>query len=258
MLMAVDIGNTSISVGVFGTEGLIHHFRIRVAEQKTLCEALSKELTPDILNQTKNIAVASVNPGVEKTFCTWLKDNYGRTSLKVGTDIPIKIPILVHNPERVGVDRLLNAIAAFQRMRTGAIVVDFGTAITFDVVSDNGEYLGGAIAPGIETAAYALNTRTAFLPRVSVNKPSHALGKNTEEAISSGIYWGAVGMVERVLMELFKELALNLFQGQPRVIATGGDAELIGPDIPLISEIIPQLTLEGIRLVHAAYLFEKR
>ncbi|HLG30379.1 MAG TPA: type III pantothenate kinase [Candidatus Brocadiales bacterium] len=253
MLMAVDIGNTSISVGVFGTEGLIHHFRIRVTEQKTLCEALSKELTPDILNQTKIIAVASVNPGVEKTFCTWLKDNYGRTSLKVGTDIPIKIPILVHNPERVGVDRLLNAIAAFQRMRTGAIVVDFGTAITFDVVSDNGEYLGGAIAPGIETSAYALNTRTAFLPRVSINKPSHALGKNTEEAISSGIYWGTVGMVERILRELFNELGY-----QPKVIATGGDAELIGPDIPLISDIIPDLTLEGIRIVHAAYLFEKR
>ncbi len=257
MLMAVDIGNTSISVGIFEKENLIRHFRIRVAEQKTLYEALSKELNPPISPLIKggkgNIAVASVNPGAEKIFCNWLEKNHDRTPLKVGTDIPIKIPILVNNPERVGVDRLLNAIAAFQRIRTGAIVVDFGTAITFDVVSDNGEYLGGAIAPGIETAAYALNARTAFLPRVSINKPSHALGKNTEEAISSGIYWGTVGMVERILMELFKELGF-----QPRVIATGGDAELIGPDIPLISEIIPQLTLEGIRLVHAAYLFEKR
>ncbi|HHT9161026.1 MAG TPA: type III pantothenate kinase [Candidatus Brocadiia bacterium] len=254
--MAVDVGNTNIGVGIFETENLTHNFRIRVAEQKTLRKALSKELNPDILNQTKNIAVASVNPNAEKIFCDWLEKNHGRTPLKVGTDIPIKIPILVKNPERVGIDRLLNAIAAFQRIRASAIVVDFGTAITFDVVSDKGEYLGGAIAPGIETSAYALKNRTALLPRVSINKPSHTLGKNTEEAIRSGVYWGTVGMVERILRELFNELPPEA--GQPKVIATGGDAELIGPDIPLISDIIPHLTLEGIKIVHDAYLFSKR
>lgn len=263
MLMAVDIGNTNIGVGVFESESLLHHFRIRTTEQKTLCEDLSKKLTPDILNQTKTIAVASVNPNAEEVFCNWLKKNCGKTPLKVGTDIPIKIPILVHNPERVGVDRLLNSIAAFQRVKSkfqglafnaGAIVVDFGTAITFDVVSDKGEYLGGAIAPGVETSAYALNTRTAFLPRVSISKPSHTLGKNTVEAIRSGVYWGTVGMVERILRGLFDELALNSFQGQPKVIATGGDAELIGAAIPLISDIIPHLTLEGIRIAYAESL----
>ncbi|MGR3310985.1 MAG: type III pantothenate kinase [Candidatus Brocadiales bacterium] len=239
--MAVDIGNTSISIGVFETENLIRHFHIKTGEQETLRNTLSKEL-----NQTKIIAVASVNPGVEEIFCTWLKKNCGITPLKVGKDIPIKIPVLVETPEKVGVDRLLNAIAAFQRLRTSAIVVDFGTALTFDVVSNKGEYLGGVIAPGVETSAYALNIRTAFLPKVTINKPSHALGKNTEEAISSGVYWGTVGMVERILRELFNDLGC-----QPRIIATGGDAELIGTDIPLISDIIPHLTLEGIRIVHA-------
>lgn len=253
MLMAVDVGNTNINIGIFEAERPIKYFRIKVAEQKTLPETISKELNPDILNQIKTIAVASVNPPVERVFCNWVKGNYGRVPLKVGVDIPIKIPVLVDNPERVGVDRLLNAIAAFQRIRTGAIVVDFGTAITFDVVSDNGEFLGGAIAPGIETSAYALNIRTAFLPIASINKPSRALGKNTEEAIRSGIYWGTVGMAERILRELFNELALKqpLIKSGARVIATGGDAELIGPDIPLISDIIPHLTLEGIRIVHA-------
>lgn len=249
MLMAVDIGNTSISIGIFGKKNLLRQFRIKIAEQKTLRDILSKEFNPDILNQTKAVAVASVNPGAEEIFCNWLKKSCGIVPLKVGADIPINIPILAHNPERVGVDRLLNAIAAFQSLHTSAIVVDFGTAITFDVVSDKGEYLGGVIAPGVETSAYALNTRTAFLPRVAISKPSHALGKNTEEAISSGVYWGTVGMIERILKELFNDLGY-----EPKVIATGGDAELIGTDIPLISDIIPHLTLEGIRIVHAQSL----
>jgi type III pantothenate kinase len=249
MLMAVDVGNTSITVGIFKTERLISSSRIKIPEKKTLSDSLSKELNPDILNQTNIIAVASVNPGAEEILCDWLKKRCDITPLKVGTDIPVNIPILIENPEKVGVDRLLNAIAVFQRMRTGAIVVDFGTAITFDVVSDKGEYLGGVIAPGIETSAHALNTRTAFLPRVAINKPLHALGKNTEEAIRSGVYWGTVGMIERILKELFNDLGY-----EPKVIATGGDAELIGADVPLISDIIPHLTLEGIRIVHAQSL----
>lgn len=246
MLTAVDIGNTSIGVGVFETENLTHHSRIRIQESIDLQIHELNHSLAGFFQKKSPVAVASVNPRTEEIFCDWLKKNHGITPLKVGTDIPIKTPILTKNPERVGVDRLLNAVAAFQRLRTGTLVVDFGTAITVDVVSDKGEYLGGVIAPGIETSTYALNARTAFLPRVTINKPSHALGKDTEEAISSGIYWGTVGMVERILKELFNELG-----HQPKVIATGGDAELFATDITLISEIIPHLSLEGIRIAHA-------
>ena len=242
MLIAVDIGNTNIHLGLFKDEKLIRHLR-----QRADADLDNLSLESSILEDASNFVLASVNPRVEELFRRWLTSKWGRNPLRIPKDIPLKIPILTENPERVGIDRLLNALAAFSRTQSATIVVDMGTALTIDAVSRKGEFLGGIIAPGLETFKEALHTRTAFLPRVSVTRPHLFLGRNTETAINIGIYWGLAGMVEKLLKGLTKELG-----GRPKIIATGGDVELFARDIPSIKSVIPHLALEGIMRAYQA------
>ena len=163
----------------------------------------------------------------------------------IGKDIPIPVAVLTDQPDRVGVDRLVNALAAFERTKSWTIVVDAGTAITVDVINDGGAFMGGIIAPGMGISSKALHHYTALLPEIPVNKPKTILGKNTEGAINSGIYWGTVGMVSRLISMLCDELKC-----QPAIIATGGDAQLLAQEIPKITCVIPCLTLEGIKIAY--------
>lgn len=245
MLLCVDIGNTSISLGAFEDERLTFTGRVIKGDLERVEARLDTVLAPIRACALEAVAVASVNPNTEFAFCDWLKLRRNMTALKVGAELVVKMPILCDRPERVGADRVANALAAYERVKGTVIVVDFGTATTFDVVSARGEYLGGAIAPGMGLSADALKRGTAFLPRVEVSSRPRALGRNTEEAIQSGIFWGHVGMVERLVQRLGEELG-----GKPEVLATGGYAELVGPETRCVSQILPHLTLEGIRLAY--------
>lgn len=244
MILTVDIGNTNIDIGNFQGEKLISHFCI---DNKSLIrQEVDFPLKPSFLNRIENILIASVNPKMESVFCKYLDQRYKKRVLKIGREIKLKVPVLVKNPEKVGVDRLLNALAAYRRTKTSTVVIDFGTAITFDIVSKDGEFLGGLILPGMETCAYALNKRTAFLPKVDVKRPTKIIGKNTETAISAGIYIGTVGAIINIIKQIHKEL-----RGVKYTVATGGDAKVFKKDIPQIDKFIPLLTLEGIRIAFA-------
>ncbi|MFQ5965483.1 MAG: type III pantothenate kinase [Candidatus Scalinduaceae bacterium] len=244
MILAVDIGNTNISIGGFQGKKLVSHFCI---DNKSLIQKkVSLPLKSSFLNRFKNILIASVNPKMESFFYKYLDKRYKKMALKIGREIKLKIPTLVENQEKVGIDRLLNALAAFKRTKTSTIVIDFGTAITFDVVSKRGEFLGGIILPGIKTSAYALNRRTAFLPEVEIKKPTVIIGSNTEKAICSGIYMGTVGATTHILKNIRKE-----FGGIRYTIATGGDSKIFKEELNQIDMFIPHLTLEGIRIAFA-------
>ena len=245
MILAVDIGNTNINLGLFDADTLVRQFRIDVIKLQQDCKTIEEYCTGITTGNINNIVTASVNPTAESIFFQWVENKFKKRPIKIGEDIQPKIPIKVRNPEKVGIDRVLNAIAAYRLVKNDVIVVDVGSAITFDVVSNTGEFLGGVIAPGIKMCADALHTQTGQLPLVKVKKVENVLGKDTEEAMIAGIYWGSVGTVNIVLEKLFDQL-----KSKPDVIATGGDAELIAESINYITKVIPHLTLDGIRIVY--------
>ncbi|MFQ5687350.1 MAG: type III pantothenate kinase, partial [Candidatus Scalindua sp.] len=160
MILAVDIGNTNINIGSFQGKKLISHYC--VDNKGLINQKAAFPLGPSLLNQTKDILIASVNPKVETVFYKYLGKKHKKKVLKIGKEIKLKMPILVDNPQKIGIDRVLNALAAYRRTKKATIVIDFGTAITIDVVSRKGEFLGGLILPGIGASAYALNKQTAL------------------------------------------------------------------------------------------------
>lgn len=245
MILAVNIGNTNINLGLFDDDILVSNFRISVKKWRQ-DECFIEEAWNNISkNGIEDIIIASVNPGAESIFCKWLKAEYDKPPLKIGSDIQSKIHMDVKAPEKVGIDRIANSTAAYRRINKGVIVVDMGTATTFDVVSNKGIYLGGVIAPGLRMGANSLYTETQQLPLVEARKIKPVLGKNTTDAMISGIYWGFTGSVKLILERLIDEMEFK-----PIVIATGGDAELIAETVEYISEVIPNLTLEGIKIIY--------
>lgn len=241
MILAVDIGNTNINIGSFQGKKLISHFCIN--NKSLINQKAAFPLSSSLLNQTKNILIASVNPKMEPLFHKHLGKKHKKKLLKIGREIKLNMPILVENPQKVGIDRLLNTLAAYRRTKTSTIVIDFGTAITIDIVSKNGEFLGGLILPGIRTSAYALNKQTALLPEVVIKRTKNIIGKNTEDAIKAGIYFGTVGSIIHIIREIRK-----VYGDMQKIIATGGDAKTFKKDISEIDKVIPRLTLEGIRI----------
>ncbi len=244
MLLAVDIGNTNLHAGLFDVDSgrLVRHHTVSASG----INAGSVSIDPAILEEISDCILASVNPVTENNFLKWFDSRSDKKPLKIPDDVPIRIPTLTRHPERIGVDRLLNATAAYRRTRTSTIVVDVGTAITVDAISANGEFLGGVISPGLEPLKTALHACTALLPEVQVQRPHRTLGRDTHEAVNAGLYWGMVGVIERITNNLSEEL-----DGKAVVLATGGDAELLANDIQVVNEIVPHLTLEG---VFAAYV----
>lgn len=243
MILTVDIGNTNISLGYFKGRKILSHRYINGESLVRQSDRFFSNICT--VKDVQAIVIASVNPENEAAFCKYLKKQYTKKVLKIGREIDLKMPILVEKPEKVGVDRLLNALAAYHLTKSTTIVVDFGTALTVDIVSKDGEFLGGLILPGIETSAYALKNRTAFLPKVEIRKPEKIIGKSTESAISSGIYHGTVGAVLYILEELQREVC-----DVQCIIATGGDVDTFIADLPQINKVAPHLTLEGIKIAY--------
>lgn len=245
MWLAIDIGNTNIHIGVFEGNALQSTHSVKHEFPHLHQVHFIKTLNPDILKKAQAIIYSSVNPKVEAFVIEYIRKHLTVKPQSIGKDIPIPVSVLTQHPEKVGVDRLVNALAAFEMTKNRTIVVDAGTAITIDVISDKGAFLGGIISPGIGMSLKALHHFTALLPEISIDKPGRVLGKNTEEAIQSGVYWGTIGMVSRIITMLCDELGC-----QPTIIATGGNAKILAREIPLITSVIPFLTLEGIKIAY--------
>lgn len=246
----IDIGNSNIVLGVFRGQDLAATWRLGTEVHKTpdeyavLLKSLlaSEELLP---SEIKEAVLASVVPPLVATFQEALGRHLGIQPLVVETGIRTGVRICTDNPREVGADRICNALAAYRLYGGPAIVIDFGTATTFDVVSKEGDYLGGAIAPGITLAMEALFQHAAKLPQVELTRPKHAIGKNTVTSMQSGLIFGYVGLVEGIVRRIQRELG-----GKARVIATGGLAEVIVRETSLVELVDPQLTLVGLRLIH--------
>jgi type III pantothenate kinase len=249
-LLAIDVGNTHITVGLFRQKQLKHTWRLNTHRYYT-----SDELGIHFLNllATKNldaslldgVSIASVVPSLDQPLLAMSRTYLRQNALMVGPQTSIGIKNLYKNPDEVGADRLVDAAAVHAFYGKAAIVVDFGTATTLDCVSAKGEYLGGAICPGMELAGEWLATHTAKLPRVAFQKaPERVMGKTTKESLQSGLFYGYIALVEGLLDRLAKEM-----RARPLVVVTGGLSVLIGPHIKAVSHIAPDLTLEGLRLI---------
>lgn len=250
MLLAVDIGNTNIALGVFDGKDLIQHWKIRSEQQKT-----SDEYEIILLNllsiahleakSIRSVIISSVVPPLTPVFQSLSQEFLNINSLVVGPGLKTGMSILYENPQDVGADRVVASVAAFDKYGGPAIIVDFGTATTFDVISEDGEYLGGAIAPGIQIAAEALYLKTAKLPRIEIKKPKSAIGRTTVTSMQSGLYFGYIGLISNIIDEISNELGEDI-----KIIATGSFASQICPDLVSIEYLEPFLVLEGLRIVH--------
>jgi len=249
MLLVVDVGNTTTALGVYEGDTLRHHFRVESARGRTADEyvVLLRSLL-DLHGITAPritaSALCSVVPALTDTFLRTIHMAFGHDPMVVGPGIKTAMPILCEHPREVGADRIVNAVAAFERVHQGLIVVDFGTATTFDVVSPKGEYLGGVIAPGIQISAEALFLRAAKLPRVEIVRPPRVLGRNTQHAMQSGIVLGYVGLVDGIVSRLKDEVGFAT-----AVFATGGMARLIAPETRSLEVVDDHLTLDGLRIL---------
>ncbi len=249
MLLVVDVGNTNISFGVFDESALLYHVRCESARARTADEyAVLVRQMLDLrgvnLKAIDCAIIASVVPTLTDTMVGLVKRAFGVEALVVGPGIRTGMAILYENPKEVGADRIVNAVAAFEWAKSGVIVVDFGTATTFDCVTPKGEYLGGVITPGVQISAEALFSRAARLSRVELALPPRVVGRNPVHSMQSGIVYGYAGLVDGLVVRLRKEL------GYPcKVVATGGLAKLIAPETDTIESVDPDLTLTGLRLI---------
>lgn len=257
MLLTIDVGNTNIVVGVYDGESLVHHFRISTDRARTDDESgllLSSLLAEAGLSWDRMTAaaLASVVPPLTEVWRrVCMKRMKGVPPLVVGPGVKTGMPILYENPREVGADRIVNAVAGYERYRGhpggphGMIIVDFGTATTFDVVSAKGEYMGGAIAPGVVISTEALFMRASKLPRVDLEMPVSAIGRTTVTSMQAGILFGYVGLVDGLVNRMRGELPFA-----PKVLATGGLATVIAKHSTTIEEVDDNLTLEGLRIIH--------
>jgi type III pantothenate kinase len=250
MLLVIDIGNTNTSFGVFDGGTLVTHWRLTTARSRTVDElgVLARNLfaLADLdVKAIDAIAVASVVPPLNFTLKRMAEVYFHLTPLFIDHTVDTGLPILYQPPSDVGADRIVDAVAAIHKYGAPCIVVDFGTATTFDAINSRGEYLGGVITPGITISADALFERAAKLPRVEIKRPQKVIGSATVEAMQSGLYHGYVGLVDGILRKMIAELG-----GTARVIATGGLASLIAIGSEFIEHVDETLTLEGLRLVY--------
>lgn len=250
MLLVIDIGNTNTSLGVFDGETLVAHWRLTTARSRTVDEwgvhARNLFSLADLdVKSIDAITIASVVPPLNFTLKQMAEVYFHLTPLFIDHLVDTGVPILYEPPSDVGADRIVDAVAAIHKYGAPCIVVDFGTATTFDAINKNGEYFGGVITPGITISSDALFERAAKLPRVEIKRPEHVIGSATIEAMQSGLYHGYVGLVDGILKKMVEELG-----GTPRVIATGGLAPLIAKGSSYIELVDETLTLEGLRLVY--------
>ncbi len=250
MLLTIDIGNSHTVIGLFAAEGLLYNWRIQTNLRATadeICACLHGLFSMRGIHFTAltGMVIANVVPPLEESWQKFARQ-LSLAPLVVTNKLDIGMAIRTAEPAEVGADRLVNAVAGFHKFGQALIIVDFGTATTFDCVSSHGEYLGGAIAPGLAISLEALGGRTARLPQVHLKPPAAAIGRDTVSAIQSGVMFGYSGLVEG----LIKRLSAEFTGGRPLVLATGGIARLIAPLTPVITHIEPMLTLEGLKLIY--------
>jgi type III pantothenate kinase len=248
-LFCIDIGNTNVVMGVYQGVELLAHWRIATDHNRMADEYAM--LILDLFDRAaqdpaavEGVIMASVVPPLTSIFAKLSQRYFDQKPLVVGSGIQTGVRVRLDSPAEVGADRVVNAAAAYRRYGGPACIVDLGTATTFDILSVEGDYLGGAIAPGIGIAAEALFQRTAKLPRIDVVRPSTVIGKSTVQAMQSGLFFGYVGLVEGLIARFRAEMGPEM-----RVIATGGLAATIAAETPVIDVVDPWLTLDGLRLI---------
>ena len=250
MLLAIDVGNTNMVFGLYEGDKLRGSFRISTNAERT-----SDELGMQISQyyhfhgidraETRAVIIASVVPPVMYTLINAIRKYLRVQPLVAGRDVDIGIENKYANPREVGADRLVNAVSAVRKYGKPLIIVDIGTATTFDAIDGNGAYQGGAIFPGLKVAMEALFLKASKLPRVDIERPEHAIGKTTVQSMQSGAVRGYVGALTGVITDIQKELG-----GNARVVATGGMGRMMASYCDLINEVDPNLTLEGLRLIY--------
>ncbi|HUA92368.1 MAG TPA: type III pantothenate kinase [Terracidiphilus sp.] len=253
MLLALDVGNTNTVLGLYRLDGekpdLAAHWRVTTHRARTVDEygvlfINLFELNGMTASHVTHIIVASVVPPVDSTLRRVCEQYFHIEPMFVEPGIKTGMPMLVDNPTELGADRLADSVAAYVRYGGPCIVVDFGTATKFEVISARGEYLGGAIAPGLGLSADALFSRAARLTRVDIKRPAKVIGTNTVGHLQSGIFFGYIGLVDGIIERILNELG-----AEPRIVATGGLARMIAPDSRYIQEIDDMLTLDGLRIL---------
>lgn len=247
-LLVVDLGNTNIVLGVFRGDDLVNSWRLATQRERTADEygILARQLLGDALNTSlEGAIVASVVPPLNSAMTFMVRKYFGIEPLFVEPGIKTGVAIQVDNPAEVGADRIVNCVAAHATYGGPTVIVDFGTATTFDVVSEDAAYIGGVIAPGLNISAEALFARAARLPRVDIRRPEHVVGTNTVVNMQSGIYFGYLGLVDGILARIKREVP-NL----KRVVATGGLASLFADESEHIDDVDPELTMKGLKLIY--------
>lgn len=255
MLLVIDVGNTNIVFGVYDESELLYDWRIATVKNRTsdeygfLFSQIFQYHNLEI-SDVENVIISSVVPTLMHTLSSMSIKYLDREPLIVGQGIEIGMDIKYDNPKEVGADRIVNAVAGYEKYGGPLIIVDFGTAITFDVVSGKGEYLGGSIVPGIIISTDALFSRTAKLPKIEIEKPEKVIGKNTVNSMQSGIVNGYIGLVDHLLEMIIEELMEEGEEKVTNIIATGGFSNLIANESKYINKVDKMLALEGMRIIY--------
>lgn len=251
MMLAVDIGNTNIVLGVYRKRELLHHFRLSTARQSTVDEYGVMihnlfHMSGISVKDVEGVIISSVVPPLVKTIEDMCIKYIGKDPLIVGPGIKTGLNLRYENPREIGADRIVNAVAAIEQYKCPLVVVDFGTATTFDCIDAGANYLGGAIVPGLGISTEALYQRASKPPRIELEKPKKVIGRNTVHAMQAGIIFGYAGQVEGIV----KRIKVEMNAPELKVISTGGLASLIAGETDCIDEVNPMLTLEGLRIIY--------
>lgn len=253
MILVIDVGNTNIVFGIYEDENLLYDWRIaslkdRTSDEYGLLFNQVFQLNDIEIKNIESIIISSVVPPLMHTLSTMCKKYFNINPIIIGPGVKTGMHIKYDNPKEVGADRIVNAVAGYEKYGGPLIVVDFGTAITFDSISKEGDYLGGVITPGINISTEALFLRTSKLPKVEIVKPTKIIGKNTINSIQSGIMYGYIGMVDYIIEKMIEEMDSNV--EEIKVIATGGFGGLIGNESKYIEKVDKMLTLDGLRIIY--------
>lgn len=250
MILVIDVGNTNIVLGIYNGKELLYHWRLSTNRSATVDEyGINIHNLFNVagvkLEQVNGVILSSVVPPLMRTLEQLCLKYLGKPPIVVGPGVKTGLNIRYENPREVGADRIVTSVAAIEKYGAPLIVVDFGTATTFDYIDGSGDYLGGAIVPGIGISTEALYQRAAKLPRIELVKPKSVIGRNPVTSMQAGIIYGYAGQVDGIVNRIRKEFGVS-----PRIVATGGLAELIAAESETIETVDPLLTLEGLRIIY--------